>query len=75
MLFRLLGCDFESGLCPGWYQSKTDDFDWTRRLGPTPSYLTGPSSGHGGYGEFVDNTTCGNNFFEIAFWELNNVAF
>ncbi|XP_074619287.1 uncharacterized protein LOC141878299 isoform X2 [Acropora palmata] len=46
-------CDFESGLCPGWYQSKTDDFDWTRRLGPTPSYLTGPSSGHGGYGFYM----------------------
>ena len=46
-------CDFENGLCPGWYQSYTDDFDWTRRSGPTWSYRTGPSSGHGGYGEFV----------------------
>ena len=46
-------CDFENGLCPGWYQSYTDDFDWTRRSGPTGSYRTGPSSGHGGYGEFV----------------------
>ena len=46
-------CDFEKGLCPGWYQSYTDDFDWTLRSGPTWSYWTGPSSGHGGYGEFV----------------------
>ena len=66
MSFRLVGCDFESGLCPGWYQSKTDDFDWTRRLGPTPSYLTGPSSGHGGYGEFVDNILpVVNNFLKL----------
>ena len=53
-----MGCNFENGLCPGWYQSNTDDFDWTRRSGHTPSSLTGPSSGHGGYGEFVDDTTC-----------------
>ena len=46
-------CDFENGLCPGWYQFHTDDFDWTRLSGPTGSYRTGPSSGHGGYGEFV----------------------
>ena len=46
-------CDFDNGLCPGWYQSYTDDFDWTRRWGPTSSYRTGPYSGHGGYGEFV----------------------
>ena len=58
-VFRLLDCDFEDGLCPGWYQSNTDDFDWTRRSGRTSSSFTGPSSGHGGYGEFVDNTTCG----------------
>ena len=47
-------CDFENGLCPGWYQSLTDDFDWTRHSGPTWSTITGPSSGHGGYGEFVE---------------------
>ena len=46
-------CNFENGLCPGWYQSYTDDFDWTLRSGPTWSYWTGPSSGHGGYGKFV----------------------
>ena len=40
-------------MCRGWYQSYDDDFDWTRRLGPTWPYNTGPSSGHGGYGEFV----------------------
>ncbi|XP_015751521.1 PREDICTED: uncharacterized protein LOC107331445 [Acropora digitifera] len=46
-------CDFENGLCPGWYQSYTDDFDWTLRSGPTWSYRTGPSSGHGGYGFYM----------------------
>ena len=39
-------------MCPGWHQSYTDDFDWTRHSGQTSSFLTGPSSGHGGYGEF-----------------------
>ncbi|XP_076816382.1 uncharacterized protein LOC143462201 [Clavelina lepadiformis] len=44
-------CDFESvnGLCPGWKQSKTDDFDWTLKKGPTPSGLdgsTGPANDH-----------------------------
>ena len=47
-------CDFENGLCPGWYQSLTDDFDWTRHSGRTWSSITGPSSGYGGYGEFVE---------------------
>ena len=40
-------------MCPGWYQSYTDDFDWTRLSGQTGSYMTGPSTGHGGYGKFV----------------------
>ncbi|KAK2553404.1 hypothetical protein P5673_025151 [Acropora cervicornis] len=59
---KLLTCDFENGLCPGWYQSKADDFDWTLHSGSTPTSYTGPSSGHGGYGEFLDDTTCGNAF-------------
>ena len=61
-------CDFENGLCHGWNQSTADDFDWTLHSGSTPSSFTGPSSGHGGYGEFVDDTTCGN-----AFWELKSI--
>ena len=52
-IFLFEDCDFENGLCPGWYQSHTDDFDWTRYSGPTWSLNTGPSSGHGGYGELV----------------------
>ncbi|XP_044181061.1 MAM and LDL-receptor class A domain-containing protein 1-like isoform X3 [Acropora millepora] len=47
------GCDFENGLCPGWYQSHTDDFNWWRLSRPTSSSLTGPSSGHGGYGFYM----------------------
>ena len=70
VLFGLLGCDFEIGLCPDWSQSYTDDFNWTRRSGSTPSYSTGPSSGHGGYGEFVDDTTYGN-----AVWKLKSILF
>ena len=51
-----LGCNFDYGLCSDWaevyYQ---DDFDWTNRHGSTPSYDTGPSSGHGGFGKLVSS--------------------
>ena len=50
-------CDFEKGLCK-WKQSKSDEFDWTRKSGGTPSGKTGPSSGRGGSGEFII-TRCG----------------
>ncbi|XP_015762664.1 PREDICTED: uncharacterized protein LOC107341715 isoform X3 [Acropora digitifera] len=58
-IFKPKGCGFEGGLCPGWYQSHTDDFDWTRLSGPTGSLMTGPSSGHGGYGfyMYIETTT------------------
>ena len=68
--FLFEACDFENGLCPGWYQSKADDFDWTLHSGSTPVPYTGPSSGHGGSGEFVDVTTCGN-----ALWKLKSIPF
>ena len=52
-------------MCRGWYQSHNDDFDWTRRLGPTWPYNTGPSSGHGGYGEFLNKyAACLMNFLQ-----------
>nr|XP_054769623.1 MAM and LDL-receptor class A domain-containing protein 2-like [Lytechinus pictus] len=38
-------CDFENGLC-NWQQLETDEFDWTRRSGPTSSDGTGPSKDH-----------------------------
>ena len=38
-------CDFETDTC-GWIQRRDDDFDWTRRRGPTPSVSTGPSVDH-----------------------------
>ena len=50
----LLGCDFDNGLCYGWADDHYQDvFDWTNLHGPTPSYNTGPSSGHGGFGKLV----------------------
>ncbi|CAH1274166.1 MALRD1 [Branchiostoma lanceolatum] len=38
-------CDFDTGLC-GYQQDSTDDFDWTRQQGSTPTDQTGPSSDH-----------------------------
>lgn len=38
-------CDFEHGLCV-WEQDRTDDFDWTRNQGTTPSSATGPLTDH-----------------------------
>ncbi|CAH3103831.1 unnamed protein product, partial [Pocillopora meandrina] len=45
-------CDFEKDLC-SWKQATSDDFDWTKNSGSTPSASTGPSSGHGGKGYYV----------------------
>ena len=38
-------CDFQSGFC-SWTQSKTDDFDWTRKKNGTLSAGTGPPFDH-----------------------------
>ena len=38
---------FESGL-GNWTQPSTDDFDWTRNSGSTPTNNTGPNSAHSG---------------------------
>ncbi|XP_053388508.1 CUB and sushi domain-containing protein 1-like, partial [Mercenaria mercenaria] len=43
--FASLDCNFEDGLC-NWHQETSDDFDWLRKSGSTPSSLTGPSSDH-----------------------------
>ena len=45
-------CNFDAGLCD-WVQDQSDDFDWTRKTGPTPSSGTGPSSGDGGSGYYL----------------------
>ncbi|XP_033638977.1 MAM and LDL-receptor class A domain-containing protein 1-like [Asterias rubens] len=39
-------CDFEKGLCSWLNQDGTDDFDWSRTNGKTPSTTTGPSTDH-----------------------------
>lgn len=46
-------CDFESGVCD-WEQDKTDNFDWSRMKGRTPSSMTGPLRDHttGKYGRY-----------------------
>ena len=38
-------CNFETGLC-GFVQLTSDQFDWTRRRGATPTIGTGPISDH-----------------------------
>ena len=43
-------CNFERGLCIGWNQSSSDDFDWTLGSGSTPSSSTGPTHDQGGLG-------------------------
>ena len=43
-------CSFDNGLCSGWNQSSSDDFDWTLASGRTPSSSTGPTYGQGGAG-------------------------
>ncbi|XP_059507175.1 IgGFc-binding protein-like [Stegostoma tigrinum] len=51
-----LGCNFDSDLCT-WTQSKTDDLDWKRISGSTPSAVTGPSYDHtsaGGYYIYIE---------------------
>ncbi|KAM7428099.1 hypothetical protein ABFA07_020874 [Porites harrisoni] len=49
----LVWCSFDNGLCSGWNQSSSDDFDWTLSSGSTPSASTGPSSGQGGSGKYM----------------------
>ena len=52
LISRFIGCDFNYGMCSGWSQNYfEDDFDWTNEYGSTPSYNTGPSSDHSGYGK------------------------
>ncbi|XP_078364332.1 uncharacterized protein LOC144648698 isoform X1 [Oculina patagonica] len=49
----LAWCNFEHGLCSGWNQLSSDDFDWTLASGGTPSSSTGPSHGQGGSGKYM----------------------
>ena len=42
-LLNQFSCDFETSLC-GIQQLKSDNFDWERIKGATPSSRTGPST-------------------------------
>ncbi|KAK3755006.1 hypothetical protein QZH41_001976 [Actinostola sp. cb2023] len=44
--------NFDNGF-GNWQQSKSDKFDWTRKMGSTSSSNTGPSGGQGGSGSYV----------------------
>ena len=39
-------CNFEKDMCTWLNVPKSDDFDWLRRSGSTPSSNTGPSTDH-----------------------------
>ncbi|XP_040289986.1 MAM and LDL-receptor class A domain-containing protein 1 [Bufo bufo] len=41
-----LQCNFEEGLCNWTQDTDTDDFDWTRHQGQTPTTDTGPMKDH-----------------------------
>ncbi|MBN1339325.1 MAG: hypothetical protein JXA03_08380 [Bacteroidales bacterium] len=48
---------FESGF-GAWQQSPDDDFDWTRKTGPTPTSGTGPQGAYeGAYYLFTESST------------------
>lgn len=52
--FTDLDCSFTNGDFCGYYESRTDDFDWTLGTGPTPSSDTGPASDHTtGTGDYI----------------------
>ena len=46
-MFSVQSCNFDKSTC-GFVQDKTDDFNWTRINGSTPSTNTGPSNDHTG---------------------------
>ncbi|KAL9987825.1 hypothetical protein ACROYT_G002193 [Oculina patagonica] len=53
-------CDFDSGLCYGWRQSYSDDFDWIRHRGSTGSSYTGPDYDHttgSGYYMYIETSS------------------
>ena len=52
-ILHLTGCNFDYGLCSNWSQNYYDDFSWTNQYGSTPSFQTGPSSDHSGYGKLL----------------------
>ncbi len=54
-------CDFEFDTC-GMTQSTADNFDWTRRSGPTDTLNTGPPGGYNSqYYLYIETSTPRNN--------------
>lgn len=39
-------CNFEHGICPTWFNEKTDDFDWSLSSSRTMTVGTGPLGDH-----------------------------
>ena len=67
-------CDFETDLCDWTQATATDDFDWTRFNGATPSVDTGPSRDH------TTGTSEGKRFNRFSYlisidWAYNRVLF
>ena len=59
----LLKCTFEKNLC-SWSQTTSDEFDWTRISGSTPSSGTGPSQSSTGPNGMVTVSLKQNVIFE-----------
>ncbi|XP_018666901.2 uncharacterized protein LOC100186219 [Ciona intestinalis] len=61
----LFYCDFESGWCPGWNQSRSDELDMIVHKGPTKTKVTGPSVDHtrfNSYGHYAYLEASGSSF-------------
>ena len=61
-------CDFEDYLCDFWSQDSHDSFNWWINQGTTPTYTTGPTSGHGS-GEYASIE----NVYQAWSVHINNV--
>lgn len=44
------GCNFDVDFCNWTNEVRTDDFNWTRKTGKTPSSKTGPAEDKSGEG-------------------------
>ncbi|XP_053397254.1 uncharacterized protein LOC123551744 isoform X2 [Mercenaria mercenaria] len=69
-------CDFDDGFC-NWAQDKTDDFDWIRWSGETPTDGTGPNSDHTsgeGFYVYIETTPSYHNISKMNNYEARLIS-